>query len=348
MLRFALLFSLLLVMACQPVIVGVTRPAGPSAEPATGDPSRPASPTSPPTTLAGLPLELVMPIGANLELSPRLQQANGQTAPATSVTWTSSAETVVRIAGNTLHAIGVGTATVTATSSGATATVTVTVLPSRTSGSSRDEPTPNRPTIALNLAHLTFTALGDEVALTATVTDFTGTVDWESSQPSVAVASTGATTAQVRAAHGGSATVTAIIRVNGVEQARASLTVTVSQQVHRVQVSPTLLLLSGPGASATFRATALDANGHPVEHPLTWSWISSDATGQDIALTPDALDGSKAVVTAKAASAGAIVNPTWTYTIAARAEGLTSPQQDNLKLDYAVAGDVPVFVILPP
>ena len=136
-----------------------------------------------------------------------------------------------------------------------------------------DAPTPVATTLTLSATVLSFSSLGATEQLTATVRDQNGatmsgaSVAWASSPLSVAsVSSTGL----VAAVANGTATVTA---TSG--SATGTASVTVQQVAASVTLSPSSLVLAGPGATATVTASVFDAGGSEITNPdLTWS--SSD------------------------------------------------------------------------
>ena len=134
-------------------------------------------------------------------------------------------------------------------------------------------PTPVATTLTLSATVLSLSSLGETEQLTATVSDQNGaamsgvSVTWASSASTVAsVSSTGLVTAVAD----GTATVTA---TSGSAVGTAS--VTVQQVADSIALSPSSLVLAGPGATATVTASVIDAGGSQIANAdLTWS--SSD------------------------------------------------------------------------
>ena len=130
-----------------------------------------------------------------------------------------------------------------------------------------DAPTPVATTLTLSATVLSFSSLGETEQLTATVRDQNGatmsgaSVAWASSAVSVAsVSSTGLVTAVAD----GTATVTA---TSG--SATGTTSVTVEQVATSVTLSPSSLVLAGPGATATVTASVIDAGGSPRSRTRT-------------------------------------------------------------------------------
>ena len=132
--------------------------------------------------------------------------------------------------------------------------------------------TPVATTVTLSAATLSFSSLEDTQQLTATVRDQNGAtmsgtpVTWVSAASNVAsVSSTGLVTAVAD----GTATVTA---TSGSASETASVTVQVAASI---TLSPSSLVLAGPGTTETVTASVIDAGGSEIVNPdLTWS--SSD------------------------------------------------------------------------
>ncbi|MDE2876433.1 MAG: Ig-like domain-containing protein [Gemmatimonadota bacterium] len=138
-----------------------------------------------------------------------------------------------------------------------------------------DPPDPPRAVaISISPASASFSSIGDTQTFTARLTDqygaeFNGTVTWASDNPDVfTVDAAGLVTA---AGNG-----TGVVRAS-YEQLSATAQVTVRQVVVALTVSPALDSLFAIGDTATFTATAEDANGHPVEDTeVTWASDHTD------------------------------------------------------------------------
>ena len=199
------------------------------------------------------------------QLTATVRDQNGATMSGTPVTWVSAASNVASVSSTGLvTAVADGTATVTATLGSATGTASVTVATTDT---------PVATTVTLSAATLSFSSLEDTQQLTATVRDQNGAtmsgtpVTWVSAASNVAsVSSTGLVTAVAD----GTATVTATLG-----SATGTASVTVQQVAAEVTLSPSSLVLAGPGTTETVTASVIDAGGSEIVNPdLTWS--SSD------------------------------------------------------------------------
>ena len=150
-------------------------------------------------------------------------------------------------------------------------------------------------TVTFSAGTLSFSSLGDTQQLTATVRDQNGAtmsqtpVTLVSSASNVAsVSSTGLVTAVAD----GTAAVTATLG-----SATGTASVTVQQVAAEVTLSPSSLVLAGPGTTETVTASVIDAGGSEIVNPdLTWS--SSDesiATVSGSALVTAVASGSATI-----------------------------------------------------
>ena len=137
-------------------------------------------------------------------------------------------------------------------------------------------PEPAHPTtVTVSPATAQLPALGLTVQLTAEVRDQNArvmagaTVTWTSSANSVATVDA---SGLVTAAGNGTATITAT--AGGVS---GTATMTVTQSVASVEVSPVEAELSALGATVQLTAEAFDANGHAVAE-AEFSWASGDSS----------------------------------------------------------------------
>ena len=130
-------------------------------------------------------------------------------------------------------------------------------------------------TVQVAPAAATLDAFGATQPFTATARDGGGaaipgaTFAWTSSDPTIASVDpvTGVATAMAN----GTVTVTA--QSGG---ASGSATLTVTQAVAGIAVTPGSVTLDALDATVQFSATALDANGNAVTRPVTFAWTSTD------------------------------------------------------------------------
>ena len=198
--------------------------------------------------------------GDTVRLRAAAHDANGHPVDPTEFSWTSSDSAVA-----TVDSLGLvtglrrGDAEISATADGVTGTAALHV----------ERAAPERVEVAPDSVHLT--ARGDTARLTAEVRDQLGrimsgvTVSWNSSAPGVAEVDAAGLVTAVR---NGSAAITATA-----EAASGTATVTVSQRVGTVTVSPAEARVV-EGDTVRLRATAHDANGHPVD-ATEFSWTSN-------------------------------------------------------------------------
>lgn len=150
-------------------------------------------------------------------------------------------------------------------------------------------------TLTLSPTALSFSSIGETQQLTATVRDQNGvamsgaSVSWASSSSSVASVSSGGL---VTAVADGTATITA---TSG--SATGSASATVGQVAASITLSPSSLVLAGPGATATVTASVMDAGGSVIASP-TLTWSSDDegvATVSDVGLVTGVASGNTTV-----------------------------------------------------
>lgn len=137
-------------------------------------------------------------------------------------------------------------------------------------------------TVSVTPAVSTLAALGETVQLAAEARDAQGgaiparTFTWSSSEKEVATVTA---SGLVRAIGNGTATITA--RTNGVS---GSASISVAQGAASLTLSPSSVVLAGPGASMIVTASVTDAGGSPVANP-TLAWRSED---ESVAIASDA------------------------------------------------------------
>ena len=179
-------------------------------------------------------------------------------------------------------------------------------------------------TLTLSSTTLSFSSLGETQQLTATVRDQTGatmigaSVAWASSASSVAsVSSTGLVTALAD----GPATITA---TSG--SANGTASVTVEQVAASVTLSPSLIVLvvlTGPGATATVTASVTDAGGSAISNPsLTWSSNNLSVATVDANGLVTAVSGGLATITVVATGGGGTIQDQVAVTVLDLLQGL--------------------------
>ena len=175
-------------------------------------------------------------------------------------------------------------------------------------------------TVTVSPTTFSFSSFGDTQQLTATVADQNGatmsgaSVAWASSPLSVAsVSSTGL----VAAMADGTATVTA---TSG--SATGTASVTVQQVAASVTLSPSSLVLPGPGATGTVTASVMDTGGSEIANP-DLSWSSSDESIATVS--------SSGLVTALASGSATI-----TVTSEGQTQTLSITVEEGSPLDPAV------------
>ena len=195
----------------------------------------------------------LMSIGATVQLSATVLDANGQPVGDALLSWESSDESVATVSGQGLvTAVGNGSARITARTGEAEASVLVSVMQSASS-------------IVIEPGEATLMSIGATVQLSATVLDANGQpvgdalLSWESSDESVAMVSG---QGLVTAVGNGSARITA--RTGEVE---ASVDIRVMQAADRIVIAPEEATLMSIGATVQLSATVLDANGSPSGTP---------------------------------------------------------------------------------
>ena len=199
-------------------------------------------------------------LGDTVRLRATAVDANGNAVSGASFEWSSSDESVADVDGRGLvRARGRGAATVTASHTGLRASATVTV-------------TQEAREIRVTPSSGTLRASGDTLRLRAEAYDANGNAvpgasfEWMSSRESVAgVDGTGLVTARGR----GTTTITAAHA-----GLRASATVTVTQEVREIRVTPLSGTLRAFGDTLRLRAEAYDTNGSPVAGAV-FEWMSS-------------------------------------------------------------------------
>jgi uncharacterized protein YjdB len=203
-------------------------------------------------------------LGAVQQFTAEARDAGGlPLAPQPVITWTSSATGVATIdQSGRATAAGNGATTITASAHGVQGTATLTVSQSLAS-------------IVVSPANPTLSALGATQQFTAEARDASGqplttqpTFSWTSSQTSVATV--GVTTGLATAIANGTTTITA--SAAGVD---GTTTLTVTQAVASIVVSPTNPTLTALGATQTFTAQAFDGLNQALAAQPTFTWASS-------------------------------------------------------------------------
>ena len=257
----------------------------PTAPPPPPEPARPTTVTVSPATA-----ELTA-LRATVQLAAEVRDQNARVMADATVTWSSSETSVATASASGLvTAVGNGTATITAASGSASGSATVTVAPEVSR-------------VAVSPTAATMTALGDTLRMAAAVLDLNGrevpgvAVSWTSGDSTVAVVDS---TGLVTAVGAGETTVTA---TSGTVSASAS--VTVMQTTSTVAVSPARAALQ-VGDTLRLRASATDANGHPVAG-AEFYWASSDSAVAAVGasgLVRGIAEGTATITAASASAAG--------------------------------------------
>ena len=238
--------------------------ASPTAPPTVPDPPRATSVTVSPTTAE-------LDVGETVQLTAEVRDQSSNVMAGASVTWTTSASTVVTVDGTgLLTGVAPGTATITASAGSAQETVQITVVSVMQPVVSVEVSSPAEPTALGEPLQL-----GETLQLSAEALDENGQAvagvefSWESSNTSVAtVDATGLVTGVAE----GTATITASA---GDVQATVEITVVSAMQpVASVEVSPSAETIA-VGATLELTAEAFDANGQAVAG-AEFSWESDD------------------------------------------------------------------------
>lgn len=222
-------------------------------------------PAPPPVaSVAVSPSTLSLEVGQQWQLSYALLDSAGHYRYASGPTiWSTSDSTRVTVTqSGVVRAVGIGIATISATSNGVRGSSTVGVIPTL-------------PVASLVLSPDTVTVTTSTTrTFTVTVLDSAGNrlptrpVSWVTSDSSIAhVESYSSTDAQIFARSAGTAT---IFAYSGGKQATAIMHVVPPPPVVQLTISPVTATLP-VGRSLIVRTTALDAAGHVVYPPITWT-----------------------------------------------------------------------------
>ncbi len=233
-------------------------------------------------------------VGATQQFVAQALDAAGRPLAGVTFAWSSSNGGVATVdpATGLATAVQGGVATVTAAAGGHAGAATITVNPVQSIAAIIV--TPGTPTL---------TAVGATQQFAAQALDASGhplaeiTFSWASSAP--AVASIDAASGLATAVANGETTVTATA---GTQSGTATLTV--SQAIASVEVTPPAAALLALGATQLFTAEARDANGHPVPGVM-FTWTSSNAaiaTIDPATGLATAVQGGAATITATAGS----------------------------------------------
>jgi uncharacterized protein YjdB len=228
-----------------------------------------AAPPVPVATVSVSPATSTMTVGATVQLTPTMRDANGATLSGRSVSWSSSNTGYATVSSSGLvTAVAAGAVTITATSEGKSGTATVTV----------NAPTPV-PVASVSVTPATSTLnVGATVQLSATMRDANGgalsgrVVTWSSSNTGYAKVSSSGLVTGVAA---GAVTITA---TSEGKSGTASITVNAPPPapVATVAVSPSSNTINA-GQTVQLAATARDANGATLTG-RTITWSSSNAS----------------------------------------------------------------------
>lgn len=210
-------------------------------------------------------------LGQTAELAASVLDQRGNPMAGVAIAWASSAPLIVSVDSNgRVTALANGNAIITARAGAASGTAEITV--SQVAAA-----------VALDPDSVTFTSLGDSLAVEATVLDGNGSaipdaqVTWTSADPTIAAVNADGV---VTAVGPGSTTVSATARDAG-----ASVAVTVVQSPATISLEPEAVELIAIGDAATIVATVHDANGSAIaDAQVTWASVdpsiaSVDSTG---------------------------------------------------------------------
>ena len=218
--------------------------------------------TQPPAQIAITPNAPAVAVGSQLALHAQVHDASGQIVPGATVFWSSNDTTIVSVSSvGVVTGNNVGTTQIAASSNGQSTVVAVAVLPIAVAS------------VAIAPSTATIT-IGGSVTLQGIAYDATGntltgrTVVWATSAPQVATVDA---SGKVTAVTAGTATITGTVEGKA---ASAAINVTVIP-VSMVTVSPGSAALN-VGQSASFIASALDANGNTLTgRAITWTSAST-------------------------------------------------------------------------
>jgi uncharacterized protein YjdB len=227
--------------------------------------------TVPVATVTVAPNPASVAVGATVQLTATLKDANQNTLTGRTVTWTTSNASVATVNSGTglVSGVAVGSATITATSEGKSGTSAITVVAGTPAPVATVTVTPNPASVAV----------GATVQLTATLKDANGntltgrTVAWTTSNASFATVN--ASTGLVTGVAAGSATITA---TSEGKSGTSAVTVVAGTPapVATVTVTPNPASVA-VGATVQLTATLKDANGNTLTG-RTVAWTTSNAS----------------------------------------------------------------------
>ena len=254
-------------------------------------PTQPAQQVPTRITLSSTSISLNA-IGETAVMTATVLDQDNDVIQGAAVTWKSSDTNVATVSGSgQITAVDNGSAQVTATAGAASASANVTVSQSANS-------------VTITPASVTLTAVGATAQLDATVYDsgnkpiLNATVNWMSSDPTVATVSAGGL---VTAVTNGAARITASSGNNS-----ANAAITVMQTAGRITVLPAAVTLMAVGETAQLTASVSDNNDVPIAD-VEVEWSSDDpavATVNDEGLVT-ALANGATLITATSGTATA-------------------------------------------
>ena len=252
----------------------------------------------------------LMSLGANVQLTATVLDANGQPVEGAALTWSSNDASVATVSAQGLvTAVRNGVARITATSGIASSGIDVRVM--QEAGSIVIEP------MAVMLM-----SIGETVQLTATVLDGNGqpvvgaALTWQSGDASVATVNA---QGLVTAVGNGVARITA---TSGIVS--SGIDVRVMQEAGSIVIEPMAVMLMSIGETIQLTAAVLDGNGQPVEGAaVTWSSGDASVASVDAGGLVTALSNGVARITATSGSVSKSVE----ITVQARTP---SPDRDVL------------------
>lgn len=225
------------------------------------------------------------------------RDANGNSIPGKAFTWSSDNSAVASINSSTgvatsLNDGGSTPITIRATVDGQVGTATIVVSPQVAS-------------VSVSAVSNTIASLGATQQFTALVKDAnnqtltTKPVTWSVDRP--AVATVDSASGVVKAVTNGTALITATAGGQS-----GSLSLTVSQTVHSISISPAGATLNSLGATQPFTAVLTDAGGNPVSgQTVTWSSSNTTVAGINSSGVATANQGGTTTITASAGNASA-------------------------------------------
>jgi hypothetical protein len=275
-------------------------------------------------SIAVSPDAATIPTGANQQFSAAGTWTDSSTQDVTTnpvVTWSSDNTSVASVGANTGFALGLtaGTANITASASGATSdTSQLTVTPGTLTGITVTPVNPSIPTFLTQQ----FTAMG--TFSDGSYLDISATVNWSSSNTSVATIAAGGLATPVSS---GNTNITA--SYSGITSAASTLTVTGGHLVFIVVTPVHSGATVGAGATVQFSATGKFDDGSVSDITSFVTWTSSNANVATISAAGVASTGSTGQSTITASLAGVTGSAVLTVTQASLSKVVILPAGIN-------------------